>query len=77
MTYTDKPVWQYVLREKIQERIDALFLDLMLAATSVVFVIVGDSVISHVQYPGICNGHTIGITSDVFKNLADSLGRRL
>ena len=77
MTDTDKPVWQYVLRKKIQECIDTLGLDLMLATASVVLVIVGDCAISHVQDPGVSDCHTIGIASDVFKNLADSLGGRL
>ena len=66
-----------MLRKKIQERVDAFGLDLMFAAASIVLVIVGNCVVSHVQYSGICNGHTIGIASDVFKNLADSLYGRL
>ena len=53
VTDTDKPVRQYMLRKKIQECIDALGLDLMLAAASIVLVVVGDCVISHVQYPGV------------------------
>ena len=77
VTDPDKPFRQYVLREKIQECIDALGLDPMLSAISIVLVIVRDSAISHVQYPGIGNGHTIGIASDVFQDLTDSLGRRL
>ena len=77
VTDTDKPVRQYVLRKKIQERIDAFGLDLMFAATSIVLVIVGNCIVSHVHYSGICNGHTISITSDVLQDLTDSLGRRL
>ena len=77
VTDTDKPVWQYVLRKKIQECIDTLGLDLMLATASVVLVIVGDCAISHVQDPGVSDCHTIGVASDVFKNLADSLCGRL
>ena len=65
-----------MLRKKIQERIDAFGLDLMLSAISIVLVIVRDSAISHVQYPGIGDSHAIGITSDVFQDLTDSLGRR-
>ena len=66
-----------MLRKKIQERIDAFGLDLMLAATSVVLVIVGDSVISHVQYPGVGDSHTISVPPDVLEYLVDSLGGRL
>jgi hypothetical protein len=77
VTDPDKPFRQYVLREKIQECIDALGLDPMLSAISIVLVIVRDCAISHVQDPGVSDCHTIGIASDVFKNLADSLGGRL
>ena len=62
VTDTDKPVRQYMLRKKIQERVDAFGLDLMFAAASIVLVIVGNCIVCHVHYSGICNGHTIGIT---------------
>jgi hypothetical protein len=49
----------------------------MLAATPIHLVVVGNLRVSHVQYSGIADSHTIGIAPDVLKNLTDSLGRRL
>ena len=77
MTYTDKPVRQDVLGQSSQEIVNSNVGDFVLPTTSVILVIEGNMRVSDIQYPGICNGHTIGIASDVFKNLADSLCGRL
>ena len=49
----------------------------MLAATSVILVVIGNLSVIHIQNPGISDSHTIGIAPDVLKNLVDSLGRGL
>ena len=77
VTDTDKPVWQYVLGQSSQEIVNSNVGDFVLPTTSVILVIEGNMRVSDIQYSGICNGHTIGITSDVLQDLTDSLGRRL
>lgn len=72
----DKPVWEYVLGEKIQEIDNIHGHDTMLSATSVILVVVGNSIISDVLYPGIADGNPKGISPDVLENLVDSLCRR-
>ena len=76
MAYPDKSVWQYVLGEQIQEVNNHHGHDTMLAATSVILVVIGDFLFSHVLYPGIADGNPKGITSDVLENQVDSLCRR-
>ena len=66
-----------MLGEVIQECVNAISLDLMLAATFVILVVIGYGFVSHVQNPGVGDGHTIGIPPDVFKDLIDSFCRRL
>lgn len=66
-----------MLGEVIQECVNAISLDLMLAATFVILVVIGYGFFSHVQNPGVGDGHTIGIPPDVFKDLIDSFCRRL
>jgi len=77
VTDTDKPVREYVLGEKIQKGVNLHGHDAMLSAFPVYLVIVGDLRAGHVQNPGIGDSHTIGIATNVFKYLVDSLGRRL
>ena len=76
MADSDKPVWEYVLGEQIQEVNNHHGYDTMLSATSVILVVVGNSIISDVLYPGIADGNPKGITSDVLENQIDSLSRR-
>lgn len=73
---SDKPVREYVLGEQIQEGVNLHGHDAMLSAFPVHLVIVGDLRAGHVQNPGIGDSHTIGIATNVFKYLVDSLGRR-
>ena len=64
-------------RQQIEERIDVHGQDSVLAGLLVHFVVVGDSPVGDIEYPGISDGHAIGIAPDVFEYLPDSLGRRL
>jgi len=73
---SDKPVWEYVLGEQIQEVNNHHGHYTMLVATSVILVVIGDFLVSYVQYPGIADGNPKGITSDVLENQVDSLCRR-
>lgn len=77
VTDTYKPVRQYVLGQSIQEIVNSNVSDIVLPTTSVIFVIEGNMRVSDIQYPGIGDSHAKGIASDVFKNLSDSLSRRL
>ncbi len=64
-------------RQQIEERVDVHGHDSMLTALLVHFVVVGDSSIGNIEYPGIGDGHAVGIAPDVFEHLSDSLGRWL
>ncbi len=77
MADPDKPVREYVLGEQIQEGVNLHGHDTMFPAFPVILVVVGNLRVGHILYSGIGDGHTIGIASDVFKNLIDSLGRGL
>ena len=77
VTYSDKMVRQYMKREQIKERIDVHGHDSMLAGLLVYLVVVGDSPIGNIKYPGVGDGHTVGIAPDVFEHLTDTFGRGL
>ena len=76
MTDPDKPAWEYMLGQEIQEVSNVHGHDAMLTATLVLLVVVRDMRVSNVKYSGIGDGDAISIASDVFKNKIDSLGRR-
>ena len=63
MTDPDKPVWENVLGEQIQEGVNLHGHDAMLPAFPVHLVIVGDLRAGHVQDSGVSDGHTIGIAA--------------
>ena len=77
VTYSDEMVRQYMKRQQIKERIDVHGYDSMLAALLVHLVIIRDMSVCNIEYPGIGDGHAIGIAPDVLEHLSDSLGRRL
>lgn len=75
VTYSDEMVRQDMKRQKIEKLVDVHGHDSVLARFLVHFVVVGDSPIDNIKYSGIGDGHTVGISSDVFEYLADSFGR--
>ena len=77
VTYSDEMTWQYMKRQQIEERIDVHGHDSMLAALLVYLVVIRDMSVCNIEYPGIGDGHAVGIAPDVFEHLSDSLGRRL
>ena len=77
VTYSDEMAWQYMKRQQVEEFINVHGHDSMLASLLVHFVIIRDMSVCNIEYPGISDGHTIGIAPDVFEHLSDSLGRRL
>ena len=64
-------------RQQIKECIDVHGHDSMLAALLVYLVVIRDMSVSNIEYPGISNGHAVGIAPDVLEHLSDSLGRGL
>jgi len=64
-------------RQQIKECIDVHGHDSMLAALLVYLVVIRDMSVSNIEYPGISDGHAVGIAPDVFEHLTDSLSRRL
>ena len=76
MTDPDKPTWEYVLGKQIQETHNAHAHDTVFPATLVLLVVVGDLRASDAQYPGIGNGHTIGIAGNILEDEIDTFGRR-
>ena len=77
VTYSDEMTWQYMKRQQIEERIDVHGHDSMLAAFLVHLVVIRDMSVCNIEYPGIGDGHAVGIAPDVFEHLSDSFGRRL
>ena len=77
VTYSDEMTWQYMKRQQIKECIDVHGHDSMLAALLVYLVVIRDMSVSNIEYPGISDGHAVGIAPDVFEHLTDSLSRRL
>ena len=77
VTYSDEMTWQYMKRQQIKECIDVHGHDSMLAALLVYLVVIRDMSVSNIEYPGISNGHAVGIAPDVLEHLSDSLGRWL
>lgn len=76
MTDPDKPTREYVLRKQIQEAHNAHIHDTMFPATFVLLVVVGNLRAGDAQYPGIGNGHTIGIAGNILEDEIDTFGRR-
>ena len=64
-------------RQQIKESIDVHGHDAVLAGLLVHLVVIGDSPLVDIEYPGISDGHTVCIASDVFEHLTDSFGRGL
>ena len=64
-------------RQQIKECIDVHGHDSMLAALLVYLVVIRDMSVSNIEYPGISDGHAVGIAPDVLEHLSDSLGRGL
>ena len=77
MADPDKPVWEYVLGEEIQEGVNLRGHDAMFPAFPVHLVIIGNLRVGHVEDPGVSDGHPVGIAANVLKDLVDSLGRGL
>ena len=77
MTYSDEMVRQYMKGQQIKERIDVHGHDSMLAGLLVHLIVVGDSRVGDIEYPGVCDSHPVGIAPDVFEDLTDSFGRGL
>ena len=77
VTYSDKVIRQDMERQQIKERIDVHGHDSMLAAFLVHLVVIRDMSVCNIEYPGIGDGHAIGIAPDVLEHLSDSLGRGL
>ena len=77
VTYSDEMTWQYMKRQQIKECIDVHGHDSMLAALLVYLVVIRDMSVSNIEYPGISDGHAVGIAPDVLEHLSDSLGRGL
>ena len=76
MADPDKPAGDYMLGELIQEGINAVSLDPMLTATSVILVVIGDFRVSDVQNSGIGDSHPICIAGNVLEDLIDAFCRR-
>ena len=64
-------------RQQIEELVDVHGHDSMFTALLVYLVVVGDSPIVNIKYSGIGDSHTVGISSDVFEHLTDTLCRWL
>ena len=64
-------------RQQAEELVDVHGHDSMLTALFVHLVVVGDSPIGNIEYPGVSDSHSIGIAPDVFEHLSDSFGRGL
>ena len=77
VTYSDKVIRQDMKRQQIKERIDVHGHDSVLAPLFVHLVVIGDMSVSNIEYPGISDGHAVGIAPDVLEHLSDSLGRGL
>ena len=77
VTYSDEMTWQYMKRQQIKECIDVHGHDSMLAALLIYLVVIRDMSVSNIEYPGISDGHAVGIAPDVLEHLSDSLGRGL
>lgn len=77
VTYSDEMTWQYMKRQQIKECIDVHGHDSMLAALLIYLVVIRDMSVCNIEYPGIGDGHAIGIAPDVLEHLSDSLGRGL
>jgi len=65
VTYSDEMTWQYMKRQQIKECIDVHGHDSMLAALLVYLVVIRDMSVSNIEYPGISDGHAVGIAPDV------------
>ena len=77
VTYSNKVIRQDMKREQIKERIDVHGHDTVLSTLLVHLVIIRDMSVCNIEYPGIGDGHAIGIAPDVLEHLSDSLGRGL
>ena len=77
VTYSDKMIRQDMKRQQIKESIDIHGHDAMLARLLVHLVVVGDSPICNIKYPGVGDGYPVGIAPDVFEHQTDSFGRGL
>ena len=75
MADPDKPVWEYVQGEEIQEGVNLHGHDAMLPSFPVHLVIIGDLRAGHVQDSGIGDSNPIGIATNILKYLIDSLCR--
>ena len=64
-------------RQQAEEGIDVHGHDSMLAALFVHLVVVGDSPVCDIEYPGVGDGHTVGIAPDVFEDLTHTICRGL
>ena len=62
-----KSVRQNVLREQIQKVVDIHSHHAMLTAFSVILVVVRYFSIRHLQNPGVCDGHPVGISCDILQ----------
>ena len=76
MTDPDKPVWENVLGEQIQEGVNLHGHDAMLPAFPVHLVIIGNLRVGHVEDPGVSDGHPVGIAANVFEDLSNAFGWR-
>ena len=77
VTYSDKMIRQDMKRQQIKESIDIHGHDAMLARLLVYLVVVGDSPLGDIEYPGVGDGYPVGIAPDVFEHQTDSFGRGL
>lgn len=77
VTYSDKMSWQYMKRQQVEESIDVHGHDGMPAPFPVILVVIRDSSASDFKYPGVGDGHAIGIAPDVFEHLVHPLCRWL
>ena len=64
-------------RQQIEESIGVHGHDSVLAGLLVHLVVVEDSPLGDIEYPGVGDCHTVGIAPDVFEHLADAFGRGL
>jgi len=76
VTDPDKPVWENVLGEQIQEGVNLHGHDAMLPAFPVHLVIIGNLRVGHVEDPGVSDGHPVGIAANVFEDLSNAFGWR-
>ena len=77
VTYSNKVIRQDMKREQIKERIDVHGHDTVLSTLLVHLVIIRDMSVCNIEYPGIGDGHAIGIAPDVLEHLTDAFGRWL